>query len=290
MRDQKEFDLHSLRAGRQPDLVVVAQFEGELRHGGVAPSRLRFQAAQDDLLQPERIILSEAARRFRILPKPPFHHAQPLALAERPHARGEEIKENAKRKLVAARVVPGAQKLLGRHIGRGAVGKAELFLHEIRELQVMGQPVVDEHGFARGPEQNVARLDVEVDHMLAMDVVECGRELPADFRDLLIRQWQIRETHQERFPRNPLHNNVRVDREISRRNELRDVEPGDPRHDHLLHLEADDRRRVLPFAQHRHLHEERHVDAGLLDAPKPRHAAPVDQPFHHKAVENVARL
>ncbi len=126
--------------------------------------------------------------------------------------------------------------------------------------------------------------------MLPVNIGKRGRDLPADLRHLLVRQRQVRKTLQKRFARQPLHDDVGVDCEISRRNELRDVKAFDPRHDHLLHLEADDRRRVLSFAENRHLHEKRHIDAGLLDAPKPRHSAPVDQPLHHKAVENVAWL
>ena len=108
MRAQNE--LTFIRSDRAVSLIWSswAELEGELRHGGITPGRLHFEAAQYDFLQPNRIVLSQTARRLRTLPKPPFHRAQAFALAEGPLPGGKEIEKNAKRKLIGARVVPGA--------------------------------------------------------------------------------------------------------------------------------------------------------------------------------------
>jgi hypothetical protein len=61
----------------------------------MTPDRLDFETPQHDFLQPRRIVRLELARRHRIAPQPPPHTAQGLALAERPRAGGEEVKQHA---------------------------------------------------------------------------------------------------------------------------------------------------------------------------------------------------
>ena len=92
-------------------------------------------------------------------------------------------------------------KLLRRHVGRGAVGQPELLLHQVGQLVVLRQPEIDQHGFARGAEHDVARLDVEMDDMLAVQVVERGRDLPADLGDLIVGQRQFAKPAVERLAR-----------------------------------------------------------------------------------------
>ena len=51
----------------------------------------------------------------------------------------------------------------------------------------MRQAEVEQHRFAGWPEHDVARLDVEMHDVLAVQVVERGRELDADLGNLGVR-------------------------------------------------------------------------------------------------------
>ena len=140
--------LHPFRSPGQPDLIGMAEIEGKLRRGRITPDRLDLETAQHDFLQPRRIIGAQSSRRMRIAPQPAPHAAQRLAFAERPHARGEEVKQHAERKQIAARIVADAEQALRRHVGRGAVGHAKFFLQQIRQMIVMRQAEIDQHGLA----------------------------------------------------------------------------------------------------------------------------------------------
>ena len=192
--------LQALGPRGQLDLVLMAQIESQLRRGRVAPGRFDLEATQHDFLQPGRIVRPQPARRHRIAPQPSPHAAQRLAFAERPHAGREEIEQHAERKQVAARIVADAQQLLRRHVGRGAEGHAELLLHQIGQLVVVRQAEIDQHGLAARPEHDVARLDVEMNDMLPVQVVQRVRDLRADLGDFRIGQRQLVEPRQQRGP------------------------------------------------------------------------------------------
>ena len=83
--------LQPLRPRGEFDLFGMRQFERQLRGRRMTPDRFDLQAPQHDFLQPGRIVAPEFARRIGIAPQPPLHAAQGFALAERPHAGGEEI-------------------------------------------------------------------------------------------------------------------------------------------------------------------------------------------------------
>ena len=133
------------------------------------------------------------ARRIRIAPQPPPHAAHGLAFAERPLAGGEEIKQHAERKDVAARIVAHAEQPLRRHVGRGAVRHAELLLQQVRQMVVMRQAVIDQHRLAALAEHDAARLDVVMDDVLPVQVGAARRDLARRSRRLLVRQRQIVE-------------------------------------------------------------------------------------------------
>ena len=57
----------------------------------------------------------------------------------------------------------------------------------------MRKAEIKQNGFAVRPHHDVARLDVEMDDMLPMQIVERGRDLHADVGDLGIRQGQLVE-------------------------------------------------------------------------------------------------
>ncbi len=178
----------SLGSRGQLDLIVMGEIEGELRRGRVAVARLDLEATQHDFLQPRRIVRPQPARRYRIAPQPAAHAAHRLAFAEWPHAGREEVEQNAQCEQIAARIVADAAQLLRRHVGRRPERHPKLFLHQIGKLVVMGEAEIQQHGFAGRPEHDVARLDVEMDHVLAVKVVQRLRDFYADFGHLRIRQ------------------------------------------------------------------------------------------------------
>ena len=80
----------------------------------------------------------------------------------------------------------------------------------------------------------------------------------------------------QRLAGDALHDDVGLPVEIAGAETARHVRARQPRHDHLLHLEADDGRRILALGNPRDLHQQRHIDAGMGHRPQRRHAALVD--------------
>ena len=62
--------------------IRVAEVEGELRRGRVAPFGQHLEAAQDHLLQPGRAVRAQAPRRRGVAPQPPLQPGQALRIAE----------------------------------------------------------------------------------------------------------------------------------------------------------------------------------------------------------------
>ena len=189
--------------------------------------------------------------------------------------RSKEIEQDAQGEQVAARIVADAEQLLGRHVGRRAEGQPELLLHQVGKLIVMREAEVEENGFAVRPEHDVARLDVEMDDMLPMQIVQSRGDFHADVGDLRIGQREIRQPRQQRLAGDPFHHDVGLHGKIAGGNEFWNVRAGQARQDHLLHFETDDGGWILAFADSRHLHQHRHRRVGARDAPERRHAAPV---------------
>ena len=227
---------------------------------------------------------------MRIAPQPPPHAAQGLGLAERPLAGGEEVQQHAQRKQVAARIVAHAEQPLGRHVGRGAVGQPEFFLQQIRQLVVMRQPEIDQHGFAGGAKHDAARLDVVMDDVLRVQVGQRGRDLADDDPRLFVGNRQLAQALVKRLAGNALDHDIGLPREIAGPEAGRHVRPRQPRQDHLLHLETDDGGRILAFGNPRHLHQHRRVAVGPGHAPQRRHAAAMDALPDREAVDDGARL
>jgi hypothetical protein len=101
------------------------------------------------------------------------------------------------------------------------------------------------------------RLDIKMNHILPVQIVQgCGNFQP-DLDNLGVGQRQLGEPLQQRFSRNAFHHDIGLHAEVARRNELWNVDAGQARQNHLLHLEADDRRRILAFGEFRYLHQHR---------------------------------
>ena len=154
----------------------------------------------------------------------------------------------------------------------------------------MGQSEIDQHRFARGTEHDAARLDVVMDDVLAVQVGKGVRDLDPDDPRFFIRDRQIVEPLVERLARNALQHDIGLACEIAGTETGGHVRPGQSRQDHLLHLEADDGRRILAFGDPRDLHQHGDGDAGMGHRPQRRHAAAMDALADREAIEHRAGL
>ena len=80
---------------------------------------------------------------------------------------------------------------------------------------MVGEPVVDEDRLAGRAEEDVRRLHVEVHDVLAVEVVERVGDLRADAGDLVVREREPLEAGEEGPARDPLHDDVGLDREVA---------------------------------------------------------------------------
>ena len=107
------------------------------------------------------------------------------------------------------------------------------------------QAEVDQHRLAIIAEHDAARLDVVMDHVLPVQIGERGRDLRDEQPNFVVRQRQVGQPLVERGPRNALDHGVGLMREIAGAVAVRHMVSRQPGQDHHLHLEGDDRRRVL---------------------------------------------
>jgi hypothetical protein len=255
---------------------------------GVTVVRIDLQAAQDHLLQPGRTIGSQRPRRNRIPPQAAADLAA-ARITERALARDEEIQHRAEREEIAARIGPVLQYLLRRHVGRGSERLTKLLGQEIGQAFVPGKAVIDENRLAGVPDHHIARLDVEMDHVLEMQVVQGMRHLRSDRDDFRPGQRNLVEPALERFARDPLHDDVGHGIERARRDEAGHMRTRETRHDHLLGLEADDGQRIIAVDQHRDLHDQRRGLATSGNGPELRHSAGAQIFLELEAVDHHAR-
>ena len=94
-----------------------------------------------------------------------------------------------------------ALHLLGRHVGPGADRHRELLGQQVGQLLVARQAEVDQHRLAVVAQDDVAGLQVEVDDVLAVQVVQRDRDLDADLDDLVERQRRLVEARPQRVAR-----------------------------------------------------------------------------------------
>jgi hypothetical protein len=126
------------------------------------------------------------------------------------------IEHHAGREQVAARVVADEADLLGRHVGRGPHRQLELLLEQVGKQVVPRQAEVDQHrpspSLPSGSRRSmtVARLDVEVDDALPVQVVQRRRDPGAELRDLVDGQRRGVEALAQRAALDPLHDDVRA--------------------------------------------------------------------------------
>ena len=214
--------------------------------------------------------------------------ARAFPLAERMRAGREQIEHHPERERVAAGVASVAHHLLGREIGCGADRQAELFRQQVRQLVVPRQSEIDQYRLAALAPHDVCRLEVEMDHMLAVHVVQRRRDPRADVGDGHGIERRAFVKREKGTPRQVLHHDVGLAREIGGGDEARHVRARQPRQDHLLDLEADDRPRALAIGDERDLHEQGLPVRGMRDAPEQGHAAPMQRFNEGEAVDHLA--
>ena len=158
----------------------MAQLEHEILGARIAGVGHGLEAAQNDLLQRCRDIRPQRARRERVAPDPPAHLAHARRNAERELSGRELIEDDAEREDVAAPVGAHAHKLLGCHVFGRSYRPMELLLEQVGQQLMTRQAEIDQHGGAAGAEQDVRRLEIEVQHVLLVQAGERGRHLGAE--------------------------------------------------------------------------------------------------------------
>ena len=111
-----------------------------------------------------------------------------FGLPERLRARRELVEEHAERVEIAARIAAVVLQLLGRHVSGGARSEVLLLAEQVRIARMTGESEVEQDRFAGGSQQDIFRLEVEVDHFLRMHAVDGIGKRSADPRDFFRRQ------------------------------------------------------------------------------------------------------
>ena len=124
-------------------------------------------------------------------------------------------------------------------------------------MNVMRQAVVDQHGLAGRAKHDAGRLDVVMDHVLAVQIGQRGGDPDAEHPRLVIGKRQRRQPAIERFAGNALDHDIGLAVEVAGAETGRHVRPLEARQDHHLHLEADDGGGILALRDARDFHQER---------------------------------
>src|SRR5262249_54165789 len=146
----------------------------ELGRGGITVFRVNFETAQDDLLQPGLESRIESAWGHRIPPQPPAPSVDALGFAEGTSTCREQIKNDPEGKKVAAGIGAIAENLFGRDVGSSSDRSFRVLLYQVGQLIVPRQSEIDQNRIV-SMQDHIARLQIEMDHVLTMDVVQSKR-------------------------------------------------------------------------------------------------------------------
>src|SRR5262249_45202627 len=157
------------------------------------------------------------------------------------------------------------ENLLGRNISARSDRSLGFLLHQVRQLVVPRETEIDQHrGFPT--QDHIARLKIEMDDMLAMDVVQGKGDLGANRSNFVRYQRYAGEERLYRRACDKFHHDVRA-LEITSGDETWSVRPGEARQDHLLDLVADDGKRIFAGPQQRDFHDHRQAISVACYAP-----------------------
>jgi hypothetical protein len=101
-----------------------------------------------------------------------------------------------------------APHLFRRDIGSGADRPVDLLADEIGQLVVTRQAEIDQRGFAAVAKDDVARLEVEMLHVLQVDVVQCQGDFGSDRGHLVRRQRRAGKERLQRAAGDIFHDDV----------------------------------------------------------------------------------
>ena len=157
-------------------------------------------------------------------------------------------------------------------------------------MVVAREAVIDEHRLALAAigalaEHDVARLHIEMDHLLLVQGMQGGRDLVAERRHFFGRQRRFLEALAQRMPGQFLHHEVGHAFKTTAAKKPRHMHAGEQRHDHLLDLETHDRGRIARIGQHGNLHDGRARQIRMMHAPQRGHAAAMQMRFEHIPVD-----
>src|SRR5262245_60184855 len=156
----------------------MLKIEGQLGRRGITCLRIVFQPPQDDFVQPGRHGGSPGPRRNGIAPQSPAPVIHSLGFAKRAVAGCEKIQNDSEREQIAARIAAHTENLLGRNISARSDRSLGFLLHQVRQLVVPRETEIDQHRVFP-TQDHIARLEIEMDDMLAMDVVQGKGDLGA---------------------------------------------------------------------------------------------------------------
>lgn len=272
----------------------MLQVERELRGGRMACVRIHFEATQDRLLQPARNRRHVAARRHRVLVEAAAQATLAARKAERPLRSGQVVQGHAQREQITAWIAAHAEHLLGRNVGRGAHRDVELLGQQVGQLRVARQPKIDEHdalvAVGTAMQQQVARLDVQMHHLLSMQVGQRDGRERAERSHTPGRDRRLVEQRAQRAATDLLHHQPRLVTLIAAGDEARHVRARKQRQQHALDLEADHLAHALAIGDARHLHEQGRPMIGMAHAPQRGHAALVQRLQQRESAQLHARL
>ena len=118
------------------------------------------------------------------------------------------------------------QHLLRRDVRAGSHRQPELLRQKVRKPVVPRDAEIDQHRLTCFAEKNIARLQVKVDDVLAVEFVQSGGDFRADAGDFLNGQWRVVEPGAQRRARDMLHDDIRLYRKFAGSDEFRDVLSG----------------------------------------------------------------
>src|SRR5207253_4324252 len=111
------------------------------------------------------------------------------------------------------------ENLLRRYVGSGSRRKAVLFREQIREVRVIGKTEVDEYDIAIGLDDDVVRLEIEMNSVLKMQAVHRIGDCGPDRSHIVGRKRTTLDHLLQTFAVDPLGDKVRRLRQVSHGNE-----------------------------------------------------------------------
>ena len=136
-----------------------------------------------------------------------------------------------------------------------------LFGKQIGVARVTREAEVEQHGFTRGTQNKILRLEVEVNDLLKMNAVHGVGKCRPDAGDIFRWKRCAGDDRGHTLAIDPFHYDVRRCADIACCDEAWDVRPGQSGKGKLLHLQADDAERRFAVSKIRRFEHDR--EAGL---------------------------